>query len=214
MKKALKRLSLGHHDGEADDGGDAQDRLPGITDNAAFNTAALPDPEPDARSRKQKVKDKVQSIAHVVKHPRDAAQEHATKQLAVNERPWLRDQADADQELFDAHDALDAVQDKLTGAPTRDHDEEEVRRAVEHTGRVERDRQELEVAWHLSRFVRRARVVHRPLAYPRSVRYRRYDERGEYKSFEWMKWIGHVRARKKAIAPKCQFLVLINGQGC
>ena len=181
-------------------------RLPGISDNAVFNAEALPDAEPDGRSRKQKVKEKVHSIAEAVKHPQAAIQAHATMQIAVNERPWLENQAKADEDLFDAHDELEAAEAARARAPgdLQGSDRDKLKHAQHRAKQVELDRQELQVAWHMSHFVSRARVVRRRLAVPDRTAYREYDSDGRLQRFKWVKWIGHVCNMLPAAKSQCK----------
>ncbi|KAK3062719.1 hypothetical protein LTR53_019235, partial [Teratosphaeriaceae sp. CCFEE 6253] len=55
---------------------------------------------------------------------------------------------------------------------------------------IEAQRTELEVVWHMSRYVRRARVVRGPLAWPDQSldRYQKRGPGGKYEGFQWVKW--------------------------
>ncbi|KAK4556243.1 hypothetical protein LTR86_006940 [Recurvomyces mirabilis] len=185
VRKAREAIKGGHHT-------DDEPELPGFSDNAAFNKDAYPDSEQDTRSKTQKVKDKVKSIKDATVHPRAKAQQKFTEHIKINEQPWLDSQGSANEELFEAHDALDeAKEEVLPNLP------DEERATKEHALRtrvqaVEEQRMELQIAWHMDRYVRRVRAVRRPLVYPRQERYRCYDAGGKYEGLQWVKWIGHL----------------------
>lgn len=187
-RKGLRRNTV-----ESDDSG--HDSVAGsLADNAAFNTKALPGRrEEDGPSKTQRVKAKARTLAHVTAHPLQAAKQRATKQIIANERPWLEDQAAADEALLDAHDTLDHVVAQPIHAAGAQRTEHTIGEATERMQAVEDDREEVQAAWHLARYVRRARVVRRPVTLPPTARYRLYDSEGHYERFNWIKWIGHVR---------------------
>ncbi len=173
--------------------------LPEITDNIAFNAAARA-PEPSV-SKTEKVKGKLKSVKHAVAHPHQAAKQRGQKQLlktaVQTERPWLGgDQRAADAELFEAYDELeehrrhDSHHDSAVKAGSATSPLEDAKARVDE---IEEKRTELEVVWHLSRYVRRARVVRRPLAWPPVERYREVGEDGKVERMLWLKWVGHVR---------------------
>ena len=109
-------------------------------------------------------------------------------QIAVNERPWFEDQGAADEELFVANDRQEeAIAEESKAVDTSAVDEARAR--VEG---LETHREEIQVAYHMSRYVTRARVVRRPLIYPHTENYRQYNENGKYAGLNWVKWIGHV----------------------
>lgn len=166
----------------------------GLTGNAVFNTKALPGHGDDeGPSKMQRVKEKVQKIAHATAHPRQAAQSKATNQFVVNERPWLDHQAEADEELLDAVDDLDEATGHegqtpaigQAGKPGVD----EARNKVQN---IRGEREELQAAWHLSRYVRRARVVRYPITLPPQSHYEVRDSNGRYQRFKWIKYAGHL----------------------
>ncbi|KAK0993077.1 hypothetical protein LTR91_008139 [Friedmanniomyces endolithicus] len=169
-----------------------------ITDNIAFNAAARA-PEPSV-SKTEKVKGKLKSVKHAVAHPHQAAKQRGQKQLlktaVQTERPWLGgDQRAADAELFEAYDELeehrrhDSHHDSAVKAGSATSPLEDAKARVDE---IEEKRTELEVVWHLSRYVRRARVVRRPLAWPPVERYREVGEDGKVERMLWLKWVGHI----------------------
>ena len=191
LKKAIDKARGDdiHCDGDGDDG-----RLPGITDNAAFNTNALPDGKEDVMTKAQKVKHKVKSAAHITAHPIRTVKERSTKQIVGNERPWLDDQKAADQELFEAHDALEDLQNEKLLEDELEHEERDalLQSRQARVQDVEESREEQHAAWHMARNVHRVRAVRRPLAYPPRERYKKFDANGEYAGLNWVKWVGHV----------------------
>ncbi|KAK5115478.1 hypothetical protein LTR62_001137 [Meristemomyces frigidus] len=185
VRKARKALSGGDHTDDVQE-------LPGFTDNVAFNKDALPEDEQDSRSKTQKVKDKAKSLKHAVAHPRTHLQQKVTQQIAINEQPWLHNQETANEDLFEAHEDLDdATENVLPGLPEKQRvtKEHALRSRVQE---VEETRLELQVAWHMGRYVRRVRAVRRPLAYPQREGYKRFDSQGKYEGLNWVKWVGHL----------------------
>ncbi|KAK0298105.1 hypothetical protein LTR91_002090 [Friedmanniomyces endolithicus] len=203
------RNSITHHDHSKphdavslDADGNA---LPEITDNIAFNAGAR-EPESSPVSKTERVKEKLQSVRHAVAHPHQAAKQRGQKELlktAVQlERPWLGgDQKAADAELFGAYDELEEQRrhdshhyDDAAGHREADGSvgKTPLKDAEARVEVVEAKRTELEVVWHLSRYVRRARVVRRPLAWPPVERYREVGADGDVERFLWLKWAGHI----------------------
>ncbi|KAK5116338.1 hypothetical protein LTR85_009310 [Meristemomyces frigidus] len=170
----------------------------GLADNAVFNAKALPGKGDDeGPSKMQRVKDKAQHIAHVTLHPQQSAKGKATRQLVVNERPWLDHQANADEALLDAHDDLEhaAVQAETEerAAPEAEQGKHvPLEEAKDRVRNMEGEREEQQVAWHMSRYVKRARVVRYHIALPPRSNYEVRDSNGKYKHFRWVKWVGHL----------------------
>ncbi|KAK4972360.1 hypothetical protein LTR97_007406 [Elasticomyces elasticus] len=187
------RNSISHHEPKRDaveKDMDAEGHaLPEITDNIAFNSGARSAEDP-GQSNHTSVKDKLKLVKHAVAHPHQAAkargQKEAVKFMAQTERPWLTDRNVDDGELFEAYDDLERereVNDKERLVPIHD--------AKDRVDDIEEKRTELEVVWHMSRYVKRARVVRQPLAWPPKERYRQYGPGGKYEGFLWVKWAGH-----------------------
>ena len=173
--------------------------LPGITDNIAFNADAQSnDVKTTDDSKIDRVKDKFRVATHAVAHPQQAAKQWSQKAMlkavVPNERPWLDDQTVADDQLFEAYDQLNGAKAEHGKAPAGDGSAVLIHDAQRRVQLLEEQRTELEVAWHMSRYVRRARVVRRPLDFPVRERYRQYTPTGKYERFLWVKWIGHVRS--------------------
>ncbi|KAK4896651.1 hypothetical protein LTR27_005571 [Elasticomyces elasticus] len=188
------RNSISHHEPKRDaveKDMDAEGHaLPEITDNIAFNAGARSSEDP-GQSNHTSVKDKLKLVKHAVAHPHQAAkargQKEAVKFMAQTERPWLTDRNVDDGELFEAYDDLERerdVNDKERLVPVHD--------AKDRVDDIEEKRTELEVVWHMSRYVKRARVVRQPLAWPPKERYRQYGPGGKYEGFLWVKWAGHL----------------------
>ncbi|KAK0326742.1 hypothetical protein LTR82_002585 [Friedmanniomyces endolithicus] len=198
------RNSISHHDHSKPDAVSLDsdgNALPEITDNIAFNAGAR-DPEPSV-SKTEKVREKLKLVKHAVAHPHQAAKQRGQKQLlktAVQiERPWLSgDRKAADAELFEAYDELeehrrhDSHHDAANSNKPPGAGSSALQNAESRVEAIEEKRTELEVVWHLSRYVRRARVVRRPLAWPPVERYREVGEDGEVERFLWLKWVGHI----------------------
>ena len=181
------------HSVDLEDDVDSKNMGDAMTNNTVFNDDAMPSKgKPEERSKLRKMKDKAKNIAHVTAHPRQAIQGAATKKIIANERPWLDHQAGADVELLDAHDTLEEARvhpGQSAGAPGVAGTVED---AKDHVKNLQLEREELKVAWHLTRYVRRARVVRWPVSMPPTNTYRQYDSVGRPKRFFWTKWIGHV----------------------
>jgi len=192
MERLKKVIDKARGDDTPCDGDDH--RLPSITDNAAFNANALPDGKEDVMTKAQKVKYKVKSAAHMTAHPVRTVKERSTKQIVGNERPWLDDQKTADQELFEAHDALEDFQNERLKEDKFEEEEHDalLQSKQKRVRDVEESREEQHAAWHMARNVHRVRAVRRPLAYPPRERYKKFDANGEYAGLHWVKWIGHV----------------------
>lgn len=184
--------------------------VPGITDSPAFSAKATSPSADEAKSRKDKLGDGIQKAAKAVAHPRQTAKQHATSKLLANERPYLEDQASADQTWLDAHDQLDSVNAKLrdqsldadpSGAepppqPPYDELKDGANRQQQTLEDVEEERRALHAGWHMSRYVRRARVVQKgALAFPSKRLYEERDAEGQYIGTKWGHWIGHVRCQ-------------------
>ncbi|KAK4550289.1 hypothetical protein LTR36_003256 [Oleoguttula mirabilis] len=182
------------HDDSGHDSGHDDDVADGLAANAAFNTKALPGKgDGEGPSKMQRVKEKAKTIAHATAHPRQAAQSKATKQVIVNERPWLEHQAVADEKLLDAHDTLDRARaDDERPAGELPREPVGVDEAKERVQDMEGQREEQQAAWHMSRYVKRARVVRYPIHMPPRSHYHEYGSNGEYRHFKWIKWVGHL----------------------
>lgn len=198
---AAKSKQLVHRDKPTAD----PDRLPGVTDNAAFNTEAMPASTQDQRTKKEKIVGNVKSAGQWIAHPTHNIKNTASGKIMPNERPWLKDQGDADQKLIHLHDELDDQMAQLDGditKPDKDlsHNMRLAKADVSHQRQkvddLKAERNELQVTFHMSRYVRRVRVVHKPtLAYPNRHDYKQYDADGRYLRLDWTTWLGHVRDR-------------------
>ncbi|EME39270.1 hypothetical protein DOTSEDRAFT_75107 [Dothistroma septosporum NZE10] len=173
---------------------------PILDDNAAFNTdfspASLDGTE--VASRREKWRNKVEIVKHAIAHPHQSIKQNQQKALvkgfSVSERPWLNDQVKGDEQLWEAHNRLRVAKEHRQLRPNDNLLGVQVRNAERRVQQLEADRQQLEVAYHMGRYVHRARAVQYGLEYPRatSERYSESDPAALGKRFLWLKWLGHV----------------------
>ncbi|KAL9052283.1 MAG: hypothetical protein Q9162_005485 [Coniocarpon cinnabarinum] len=179
----------------------AQDEVQDTFQSPAFSTGTFAQNGNTQQPKQRKFVDGVKKTARAVAHPREAAKSHATSKVIANERPWLNNQADADEEYLEAHDVRDATVNKLR-RKTQDPNgvepaQEELQDAVvqqqKTLDQVEEERLQLQVGWHMSRYVNRARIVQRSsLAFPKKNLYEERDAQGHYIRTDWGRWIGHL----------------------
>ncbi|KAF2764268.1 hypothetical protein EJ03DRAFT_378752 [Teratosphaeria nubilosa] len=174
-------------------------KLTGLTDTVAFNAEAVPEHvagATDERGKLEKLKQTAKTVAHATAHPhqtiKQRGQKHLSKTVVPSERPWLDDSVKADEQLLDAHDDLD----RLKAEHRQERINNDLAPELEGTARridgLEHEREDLAVAWDMARYVRRARVVRRPIKWPLKERYHVQGPDGRVEGFNWMKWIGHL----------------------
>jgi len=180
--------------------------VPGLTDQVPFNARATPPDTAgvdDSRTSLEKKWDKTKRVGHTFAHPVKAAKEKRSRglveQLVPEERPWLHDQTKGDAQLLSTFDDIEENQQhqqhqscaRVEGEGKK-VEGEEVEEARAKAKRLEQQRSQLEVHWHMARYVRRARVVRGPLAWPERARYRVRDVRGVVVEDRRWVWMGHV----------------------
>ncbi|KXS98683.1 hypothetical protein AC578_1249 [Pseudocercospora eumusae] len=194
--KALSKIRhhLGHHDEfTAECGNDPSDPLPDVSTRLVNYGGEVAE-----QSKVDRLKSKAKTVQHAIQHPRRAIKQHPQKKFAdqfvLNEQPWLADQSKANFELFEAYDALESAETAVNQQP-RDPD---LKHHVEVAERLvvglEEKREAMEVSWHLSRYVHRARVVRRDVEFPdrNDPQYFYSDGTSTKPRFLWIKWLGHL----------------------
>ena len=197
------RDNVGHHNDDPTETDLDECSLPGITDNSAFNADAKPNVDGESQpSKTDRLKDKLKEAKNVVAHPKQAAKARGQKQVLKTgiqtERPFLGDQVKADAKLFRAYDERGDARDEYAQRPNKPGAAVRVDHAEDRVENLEEKRGELEMVWHLSRYVRRARVVRGPLDWPdrsNKERYGKFGPDGKYEGLHWVKWVGHVSRR-------------------
>jgi len=199
--KTMKMLNM---DGVAvADGSDSDDDgvFDNIEHNAAFHTSTLVKKK---HFRAGKTADKtlsnIKSLGKAVVHPVDSIKSKATRTtaglLSKAERPFLSQKAD--QEFLEAHDNLKRVESRSPSRHGRSDEELEtiIGGHRDKIREMEAHRESLRAAWTTSRHVRRVRVVpKRHIDFPVDDYFVERDDRGEFQSYDWLKWLGYVRQR-------------------
>ncbi|KAL9092412.1 MAG: hypothetical protein Q9159_000920 [Coniocarpon cinnabarinum] len=179
----------------------AQDEVQDTFQSPAFSTGTFAQNGNTQQPKQRRFVDGVKKTARAVAHPREAAKSHATSKVIANERPWLNNQADADEEYLEAHDVRDATVNKLRRKtqdpngvePAQEELQDAVAQQQKTLDQVEEERLQLQVGWHMSRYVNRARIVQRSsLAFPKKSLYEERDAQGRYIRTDWGRWIGHL----------------------
>ena len=196
--KALKKVRdrLGHHDSNA--GAAKEDQLEKPFSLANKNNSHIDNEDEEEESKLEALKSKASSIKRAVVHPRQTLKERPQRTLAnqfiLTERPWLEDEQKADKKLKEAYEALRIAKEDLRQQPRNAVLVANVHEAENRISELEEKREEIEVAWHMSRYVHRARVVRQAMSVPSKdgLEYRKLDSNGQDERFLWVKWLGHV----------------------
>jgi hypothetical protein len=198
--RKIRDSAGGHHDNDPTDIDVNENAVPGITDNSAFNADAQPELDGDVHlSKTDKLKEKLKGAKHAVAHPQQAAKARGQKLVQKvgmqTERPFLGDEVKADARLFRAYDERGDAREEHAKRPDEPGAALRVDQAEDRVEGLEEKRSELEMVWHLSRYVRRARVVRGPLDWPdrsNKERYGKFGSDGKFEGVKWIKWAGHV----------------------
>lgn len=197
--KALRKVRdrIGHHDTQDVDAA-RQDQLEKPFFLGSKDSLHIDGENDEERSKLEALKSKASSIRRAVVHPRQTLKERPQKTLAnqfiLTERPWLEDEQKADQKLEEAYDALHIAQESCRQQPRNAVLLASIREAERRISHLEEKREEIEVAWHMSRYVHRARVVRHAMSMPskQAPEFRRLDDKGQNERFLSIKWIGHL----------------------
>ncbi len=174
------------------DGHNSTDNENDIFADAAFDPARVLDKtSPQSKkSARATITDGIKDAKYLATHPRRVMRNKATRQAAATignaRHPILT--PDRDQELLDAHHALDQAISSTTSIREEEDCEEaigEVEDAHDRIRKVEYQRESLQTAWILRRHVSRVRVV-RPVPRP---------ERSQFTTesrFQWERSVGHL----------------------
>lgn len=202
--KAISKIR--DHLGRHDDGQHPSDRNSKDIPTIAPDSDSVADASPNLinhgeavePSKAEKIKTKAKTLQHAIQHPRQAVKQRPQKkfvnQFVLTEQPWLADQSKANFELFEAYDALESAETALTEHPHNPDLKLQVQTAERLVLDLEEKREAMEVSWHLSRYVHRARVVRRDVEFPdrNDPQYFEGDGTGKKQRFLWVKWLGHV----------------------
>ncbi|KAL6251511.1 hypothetical protein RBB50_001720 [Rhinocladiella similis] len=181
VKKILKDPDHDDHDDHSDEND--------IFADAAFDPSrVLNQTSPKSKkSARDTIADGVKDATHIAAHPRRLLRGKVAKKAAARignaRHPTLT--VDRDQELLDAHDALDHA--VSSNASTSDPQElrGEIDAASNRIHRVEEQRESLQTAWILGRHVTRVKVV-RPIPRPSRSHFTTPSR------FHWERYLGHL----------------------
>ncbi|KAJ9644241.1 hypothetical protein H2204_001592 [Knufia peltigerae] len=139
------------------------------------------------KSARNTIADGVKDATHIAAHPRRLIRSKVTKKAAARignaRHPTLT--VDRDQELLDAHDALDHAVSSTASTSDPQELRGEIDEASNRVHRVEEQRESLQTAWILGRHVIRVKVV-RPI--PRLPRSHFTTE----SRFQWERYLAHL----------------------
>jgi len=143
--------------------------IPGITDNAAFNTGLLDEPEeppahgPVGTAIRNPV-DTMKEAGRIIAHPRNHAKRAAAGQVTASENPFLSE--GMDEQLVEAHQALEDLeagkQREVHAIDTSD-DDLDIVNAIHNIEFLNTERETRKSAWITSKHVRRVRAVRLPM---------------------------------------------------
>lgn len=158
-----------------------------LDNNPAFNPQKIFEEEPiSVGSTLDKALGKARVLTKVVTNPKDSARHKVAKKLAIQDTPYLSQQADAT--LLHAHEGLSQAETTQSDEDAEDHIQH-LRAAVDG---LEEHREAMKVAWTTSRFVKGVKAVpERPYSYPRISDYREQDQSGTRTSTRWPLYIAH-----------------------
>lgn len=146
-------------------------------------------------SRIKRTKNILQGTADAIVHPVASIKSKATKKTAgklAKSRPYLSNQAKFD--FLEAHDALQQAKDDQHSSDDGGVNEGNLDKIDYYENKVhtlERDREEIRVAWVTNRHVHRVRVVDTtPAPFPSDQYFEALDDHG-YAEFKWEKYIGY-----------------------
>ncbi|EDN98390.1 hypothetical protein SS1G_13248 [Sclerotinia sclerotiorum 1980 UF-70] len=146
-------------------------------------------------SRIKRTKNILQGTADAIVHPVASIKSKATKKTAgklAKSRPYLSNQAKFD--FLEAHDALQQAKDDQHSSDDGGVNEGNLDKIDYYENKVhtlERDREEIRVAWVTNRHVHRVRVVDTtPAPFPSDQYFEAPDDHG-YAEFKWEKYIGY-----------------------
>lgn len=197
--KAKCLLRIDHGDSASEDDGDQffDAIVEEINQSAAFdadkvlNTSRLGN-----GLRMGKTKDILQGTANAIAHPITSIKSKATRKTAgklAKSRPYLSNQANFD--FLEAHDDLQHARNAQCASDDEDEIEDNLNNIdyfEKRVDRLQRDREEMRVAWVTSRHVHRIRAVDKtPPPFPPIQHFEKKDDHG-FTEFKWGEWIGYV----------------------
>lgn len=173
--------------------------LRSLEDDAAFNVQRLDTKHQSDKGTAAKMKLNVQAVAAGILNPKQGIKGKATRSTASRlskiERPYLS--RDMDRDLLQAHDDLSREQSMSSTARYTSEDGHDLWND-DHKERIERleaQRESLRAAYTSSRLVRRVRVVpKRHIDFSRNECFVGRNSREERVGYNWLKWLGYVRA--------------------
>jgi hypothetical protein len=162
-----------------------------IDDDPGFNPSKTLNAESSTLSHiKDQLPSSFHELVHIIRHPQDASQSKAEKQVATSEEPYLS--RDEDAEFLRAYKNLEEQSD----LPSDEYPENGQRwDVVKKTfDDLEESRERKKVAWTLSRYVHRARVVTpEPYKFPVLSVCRWVDADGKPQGATWSQWPAQFR---------------------
>jgi len=179
--------------------------IPGVTDNAAFNTNMLNAPEHGTvKEMALKPVHVMQDVGQFIKHPRNHGKRKAASLITADDSPYLGQ--GMDEELLEAHDKLEeATNARSNSAPVEvDNDEinkhldvdedSEIEEARDKIHEIQTKRETLKTAWITGKHVRRVKAAKLPMVahQPKVEDYNEYDANGNYVRFNWQMYTGHL----------------------
>lgn len=187
--KKLRDRIRPHHNREPADNDDADHGqfADEVNDHIAF--ASVSDkPKQIARENLHDVLDAVQTASQAVLHPTGAAKRQAASRIAVQDRPYLSE--DADRDYLDLHEEQDRLQTSqsdtahdLTGQLSDNKDRIE---------QLDDARDGRKVAWVTGTNIHRVIVDRkRPLLWPQKQDFRRIDAKG-HQSFDILSYLSDI----------------------
>jgi hypothetical protein len=166
-----------------------------IQDDPGFNPSETLNAESSTFSHlKDQLPGNFHDLAHIIRHPQHATQGKAERTLATSEEPYLS-QSD-DEQFLRAHRNLEEPTPALPDEDSDDDPDDGQRRNLlkKTFDDLQESREAKRVAWTLTRYVHRARVV-TPEYYkfPVLSLFRWVDHNDEPQGYQWSQWFHHIR---------------------
>ncbi|ATZ48696.1 hypothetical protein BCIN_03g08810 [Botrytis cinerea B05.10] len=146
-------------------------------------------------SRTERTKNILQGTADAIAHPIASIKSKATRKTAgklAKSRPYLSNQANFD--FLEAHDDLQQAKDAQHAGDDEDANEDNINNIdyfEKRVDKIQRNREEMRVAWVTDRHVHRIRAVEKiPPPFPPVQHFERKDDHG-FTEFKWGEWIGY-----------------------
>ena len=161
-----------------------------IDHNPAFNPSLTLNAESSTLGHiKDQLPGSMQELAHTIRHPRSATKGKASDTMATSEEPYIS--RSDDEDLLKSHKMLEQAESSRDDDSESEEQYDDWKITIDE---LEESRERKKVAWTLSRYIHRARVVMPGLStFPVLSSCRWVDRDGKPQGQQWAQWLDHIR---------------------